>query len=303
MGGGLTGLLFTFALAVSGLRKNTEDSHQPGGNNDEQNIPATSATMAVNPRQATSPTPSSKTSKPSLRRRQPARVLIGILSISLLVVGIATVPSDSELGYTFVAWGGGTFLTYLVVDVLLLREDRGNWKVVKDKAVSVINSELEGIRIDTLLFSGSEDLVITIPDGLSEEQETRFFAEEHLNEARRLSNNLEALKGRGLPNILNVKGLFDSRADKLASFQNRYWSRLLEPDLMAYLVDLEARLRRVDTSLEVLRKYQGFPEPTDELRGIREWEISSSWETLYRDMQSLLSCVLNGVDRGIIPKG
>ncbi len=240
-----------------------------------------------------------KQSTPFLRGRIP----ILILGVALLVAGGLALGVSSELGFTIIGWGGEVILVYVVIDVLLLQQDRANWKVVEVKAKEGIDTELRGIFADVLLFSGAEDIVVTFPPDATPAEEERFIVGEQLKEAHRLAANFGALKEGGLPNIKNVTDLFDSRADNLASFQNRYWSRLLEPHLMAYLIELEAKLRRVQTSLDILRKYEGFPPPKDELGlKMRQFEISSTQEALYQDFQGLLAFVLEGIDSGIIPK-
>ena len=192
--------------------------------------------------------------------------------------------------------------TYLIVDVLLLRQDRSNWKVVEQKVRSSIRAELIGIRNDVTFLSGAQDIVLVFPSGATREQEERFVTREHLKEARRLSGNLEAVRQKGLERLNGVKDLFDYRADKIASFQLRYWSRLLEPELMAFLIDLEDKLRRVQLSLDLLRKYKSFPEPSERwAKDLQGFQISSSQETLYQDMQGLLSLMVDGVDKGFVP--
>ena len=249
---------------------------------------------------AESGTPSSVQGFPTLRRNW-ARFVIMIVSLALVVLGYVLIPFGMELGYAFIGWGGGTLVTFLVVDVLLLCEDRRNWRIVEEKVRSNIRSELRGIRIDVMLYSGAEETAVTLPTDATVEEESRAIGDEQLKVARTLSTSIEALKERGLPNIGNVRDLFDSRADNVASFQSRYWSRLLEPDMMAYFIDLEKKLRRVQLSLDILRKYREFPEPAAELRELRKWEIASSQEALFQDMQSLLGFVIEGVDRGIVP--
>jgi hypothetical protein len=238
---------------------------------------------------------------PASSRSFSAKQEIGVIAFVLIVVGSLVASADANLGYTIVGLGGGVLLTYLVVDVLLVREQRRNWATVKAGTMSVINSELRGIGIDTMLFAGAQDGAFTIPEGLTSDQERMFFAEQHLKDARHLAKDLGALREKDLPNILNTRGLFENRADRLASFQNRYWSRLLQPELMAYLISLESKLRRVDMSLEIYRKYNEFPKPTGDMAKIREWEIGSSHEGLYQDMQALLLDVIKGIDEKVIP--
>jgi len=78
----------------------------------------------------------------SISRKVSARILIGILGGALAALGAWITLADTNFGYTLVGLGGGTLLTYLVVEVLLLREDRKNWKEVEGKVRDVIRSEL-----------------------------------------------------------------------------------------------------------------------------------------------------------------
>ncbi|MGD1055226.1 MAG: hypothetical protein ABR867_03985 [Nitrososphaerales archaeon] len=232
-----------------------------------------------------------------------ARLLVAVLGFVLIfVIGVPLLLVSSQWGFTFISWGGGILLTYLVVDVLLLQQDRANWKAVEEKVRSVIRSELQGIRIDVTLFTGAQDVVVSFPAEATREEEEHLLASEQLREARRLVADIAALKQRVNPLFFQAGSLFESRADKLASLQNRYWSRLLEPELMGYLIDLEGKLRLVGTCLAMYNKYSEAPGPTDEaLKPLRMFEIDSSKEALYQSLQQLLALVVDGIDRGIVP--
>jgi len=147
-------------------------------------------------------------------------------------------------------------------------------------------------------------MAISIPHGLSREEERRLFVDAHLKEARRLSVNLDALRERGMPNIAFGRGLFGRRAESLASFQNRYWSRLLEPQLVAYLIDLEGKLRLVDTCLDIYLNYLNLPQPNlpEGVQSLRDFEVASSQQSLLEAMQQLLVLVVDGIDKGLVPR-
>jgi len=71
---------------------------------------------------------------------------------------------------------------------------------------------------------------------------------------------------------------------------------------MSYLIDMEGKLRFVDTTLNVWLKYLNAPPPEVELlQPLREYLIQSSRESLVISMQQLLSLVVEGIDKGIIP--
>ena len=240
--------------------------------------------------------------RPTAARILQARELIGLLSVVLILVGISLLQLNAGWGFQFVGWGGGILLTYLVVDVLLLRQDRANWSRVGDQVRADIRSELQGVRIDVTLLSGAQDIVVSLPANASPQEESRLFAAAQMAEARHLAHDLGALREKLSPSIQQAGALFRSRADHLASFQGRYWSRLLEPALMGYLIDLEGKLRFVDTSLSIHLKYATAPAPTDEtLQPLREYLIRSSREALVESMQQLLRLVLEGVEEGFVP--
>jgi hypothetical protein len=240
--------------------------------------------------------------KPTVAQILQARVLIGVLSIVLVLVGVLLLQLNAGWGFQFVGWGGGILLTYLVVDVLLLHQDRVNWSQVGDRVRSDIRSELRGVRIDVTLLSGAQDIVVSLPANASREEESRLFAEAQMVEARRLAGDLGAMREKLSPAIEQAGALFKSRADHLASFQSRYWSRLLEPALMGYLIELEGKLRFVDTSLSIYLKYKTAPAPTDNtMEPLREYLIGSSKEALVESVQQLLTLVLEGVNKGFVP--
>jgi hypothetical protein len=69
---------------------------------------------------------------------------------------------------------------------------------------------------------------------------------------------------------------------------------------MGYLIDLEGKLRLVDTSLAIYVKYATTPPPSDEtLPPLREFLIGSSGDALVQSVQQLLLLVLDGLDRGL----
>jgi transposase len=51
------------------------------------------------------------------------------------------------------AWSGDIILVYLVIDALLLRDERRRWEGVKDRVVELVKSELTGILADVDLVT------------------------------------------------------------------------------------------------------------------------------------------------------
>jgi hypothetical protein len=53
--------------------------------------------------------------------------------------------SAPEWGYTLFSLGADIALVYLIIDFLLLHEERQRWKAVEGKAITLVQSRLYGI--------------------------------------------------------------------------------------------------------------------------------------------------------------
>ncbi len=231
-----------------------------------------------------------------------ACIVIAIAIAGLLVTGDVTGPlggfRNQNLGYMFLAWAGDIFLVYMVIDILLLKDERQRWKIVKDRAAQLVNRELTGILADVNLVTKASLVVVTLPADVTENEERTAVGKATLQRMKELSTDLDLLKKTVDPLLLkgSYGALFSERAKGLGDLQLKYWSKFLEPEQMALIIDLQSQLESLDTHVSITVKYTGWAQQS---------ELSKSTaklyeEYVYRDLQTLLKIMSENIDKGMI---
>jgi len=215
-------------------------------------------------------------------------LIIGsILAVDLpLMIGLTSFPT-SDLGYLAISLGADVGLVYLVIDVLLLRDERQRWKGVKYKVMDLLDGQLQGILVEVMNFSGvMTSSAVTIPFGASDQEQTDIYRRAWLARMRILSEDLGKLQNEigaiGADALVAYRTAFSRRARALSDLQLRYSWTLLEPGLVAKMLDIELLLNKLNTPLSASVKASVFGR------------------LALRDTQSLLRVLLNAIDDGIV---
>lgn len=202
-----------------------------------------------------------------------------------LKTGLISFPTY-DLGYLVLSLGADVGLVYLVIDVLLLRDERQRWKDVQFKVMDLLDEQLQGILIEVMNFSGAMNVGVTIPFGANQQEETDIYRRAWLARMRILSEDLNALKyeiGAIQAGALAAYGTaFSRRARTLGDLQLRYSWKFFEPGLVTKMLDIERLLNKLNTALFVSGKASVFT-------GLA-----------VRDAQSLLRILINAIDDGIV---
>lgn len=185
-------------------------------------------------------------------------VMIAIIGGGLIALGIGLSFLSGNIGFTLISIGGDVIVTYVVIDNLLLREDRNKWKNVQLKVENLVQMELNGILSDIMLVSGANNITLTYPVDLTPEEERKYFDREHLKRLRQLSSDLELLgqsaQGTHIDFLGGATGdLFTSRADHLGQLQIRYWTKFLRPTELGFIIELETKLRDLDMDISIAK--------------------------------------------------
>jgi hypothetical protein len=167
-----------------------------------------------------------------------ARVIIAVISIPLVILGVVLafdltkmfgIPiSVPEWGYTLFSLGADIAVVYLLIEFLLLREERQRWSAVEGKAKERVQHEL--FEVFSLVFS-----MLTPPIDLSSSKEEKMSRmRELVAEPRKLSTmtipELDSRLGHSLQ--------FDRTARRIGDLEIRYSSKL-DPRLINILMEIE----------------------------------------------------------------
>ena len=209
-----------------------------------------------------------------------------VLAVDLpLKTGLIPFPTY-DFGYLILSLGADVGLVYLVIDVLLLREERQRWKDVQYKVMGLLDEQLQGILVEVMNFSGAMNVGVTIPFGTSELEERDIYRREWLARMRILSTNLNQLQNEvnsiQAPALAAYGTAFSRRAKTLGDLQLRYSWKFFEPGLMGKMLDIERLLNKLNTTLSMSGRATVFAGFT------------------LRDAQSLLRILIQAIDDGII---
>ena len=211
-----------------------------------------------------------------------ARRVIAGMSVPLVVVGFVLaldlpakfgiVFSAVEWGYTLFSVGADIALVYLIIDFLLLREERRRWKAVEDKAIERVQLQLFGVFF--LVFS-----MITPRITLSSPYE------EKMSRMRELVADPDKLRTAMVTLDYRFSSYLKRSARGIGDLQLRYSSRL-DPRLIDTLIDVENSLESMDSFLSTAHE---FPDIVGDVR-------EATWQPLL----GLLKALVKGVDSGFI---
>jgi len=200
----------------------------------------------------------------------------------------------SEWGFTLISIGVDIAVTYLIIDQLLLSDERRTWKVVEEQAHELIASELSRVFLCLGVVTG---IINSLAPGEHREKEL-------LEEMRKLAepanisvlqNNLARLKlfqavlPAAVPEVIN--SLTREYAERLGELQLRYSSRFLDPKLVRLMADVENHLRHLGIIISELRSVLTLSEELD----------TSAYEATIAkdDIQPLLKAFVDAVDDGV----
>lgn len=238
-----------------------------------------------------------------------ARYIIAAFAIPLVVVGIilvADLPAKVGLGFSAPDWGYTLFslgadivIVYLVIDLLVLREERESWKAVESKVMQLIESHLEVLLVEISSLcgayepstSGDKEIANKSVEGGSQQMlarirrladaknrdELRKEVDEHL--FRTLSEPQSIAPG-------SVIAFLSDSPRRLGNLLLRYPQKLLEPELVELMLKLE-------TELEELNWYVRGAMRRDSFAKASEWMVVIV-------LQRLLGILVKAVDDKVI---
>jgi len=187
------------------------------------------------------------------------RLLVALFTVPLMVFGIILTfdvqgPSFSapDWGYTLFSLGADLAVVYLIIDFLLLREERQLWKVVEGKAIGLIQSELKVVLL--VVFH----LLLPPIDVDSSKEETMLRMKE-------LAADLAKVRSAIVPFSADLSSVFDQLARDFGDLQLRYSPRL-KPELVDIIIDIETALGSISATLPIV-KILSEDEVKDEVCG------------------------------------
>ena len=214
-----------------------------------------------------------------------ARLVIAVLSVPLLLIGLALaldappkfgiVFSAPEWGYTLFSLGADIALVYLIIEFLLLREERQRWKVVEGKAIELIESRLWGVFF--LVFN-----LLTPPIPLSSSEKETMSRMREL-----IADPIKLRSGMVLPSV-DLSSFFQREARGVGDIEHRYSSRL-DPRLISILIDVENSLASIGTYLELAKMTPPAGVPVIDFK-------DDTWPPLL----DLITALVKAVDHGFV---
>ena len=121
----------------------------------------------------------------------------------------------------------------LIVDRLLLRDERERWKVVEEKAITLVQTELSSV------VSLVEDFLVP-PMPVTDPRETRLSRMKEIVGSDHLIDFERFVSSR----ITDCAPVFREKSRRLGSLQLRYSSRL-SPELIGLMIDIEESLESI----------------------------------------------------------
>jgi len=221
-----------------------------------------------------------------------ARHVIAVLAGFLVVIGLLLALDlpytiwhldfhAVEWGHTLLSLGADVFLVYIVVEVLLLRDERRYWNSVQNKVKDLIEGEF------LLLFT---DLTLLFPRMVRFLLSSDNPGEEILTEMRSLMGNRSELEKAVDPDLFQGRysRVFSDRGRSLGNLQLRYSYRFLEPKLVNVMIDLENSLKDLGSSVSAVVN-----------NPFRERDLKSF---VFFNLEQLLRVLVQAVDDGVVKK-
>ena len=215
----------------------------------------------------------------------------GLGLIYLQQIGwLSPLSMAAEWGFTSISIGVDIAVTYLIIDRLLLSDERKSWKVVEEQAKELIADQLKVIFLYLCIATG-------IINSLADDHKEK----EHLADMRILADpanisiletrlaKLKIFTGIVVPKV--IESLTGEFVKRLGELQLRYSSRFLDPKLVRLMADVENHLRHLGITISNLRTFLMFSKVTD----TSFFDTSISKE----DIQPLLKAFVDAVDQGV----
>jgi hypothetical protein len=201
-----------------------------------------------------------------------ALLVLGILLALDLPAKFGVPFSATEWGYTFFSLGADVAVVYLIIDRLLLRDERERWKAVEGKAIELVRDELSTV------LSYVQGLLLPRMD----ERDPREMRLSRMKEVA--EQQFMDLKKSVSPEIAELASLLREESGRLGDLQVRYSSRL-KPELIDLMIDVETSLESIGSDLSFAKEYS----KNDAMRDV----------ALLR-LQQLIKRLVNAVDDGTI---
>jgi hypothetical protein len=231
-----------------------------------------------------------------------ARVAVVLLSAFLLFLGFALVVlpswnglSLSDWGYTMFSLGADIALVYLLIDVLVLRNERETWRAVETETMMLIRADLLGLLLHVAALVGA--IRPRDPDSTAESMlaEMRLLShEENRDELRKrmdewLFGALPEDSDRDPTFAMSVASTITDYPRRLGNLPLRCPRKFLDPALVALMIELENDLEELNKDILIAGKV-----------GLNRFA------QIYRTvavsvMRRLLETLVNGVDKGMVP--
>jgi hypothetical protein len=171
------------------------------------------------------------------------------LSVALLLTGLVLaldlppkfgiVFSAPEWGYTLFSLGADIAIVYLIIEILLLREERQLWKVVESRAIGLVQAELKVVLL--VVFN-----VLVPPIHMSSSKE------EKMSRMRELAADFAKVRSATNPLSADLSSTFDQLARDAGDLQLRYSSRL-DPRLISIMIDIETALASISATSSIVK--------------------------------------------------
>jgi hypothetical protein len=196
--------------------------------------------------------------------------MVGLVLALDLPPKFGIVFSAPDWGYTLFSLGADIALVYLIIDFLLLREERQRWKTVEGKAIELVQGQLQSIFV--VVFTMVRPAI-----------DISSSKEEKMSRMRELAVDPAKLRTAIRPLDFDLSSLFQRLSRGIGDLQLRYSSRL-DPRLINILIDIENSLASISVSLYLAK----FPP------------IADVKEVTWPPFLQLIAALVKAVDGGFI---
>ena len=227
------------------------------------------------------------------------------LIFGFIISLLAKLLYNTDWSLTILGVSSELILVYLIIDRLLLEEERKKWKSIADKVKGLISVELYGVFIDfSNLVRSTHAIALMIDPEWSEEETRRKFGEEKLSRVRsflEISNNQE-LRDSIEPGLLrgNCGKLFSDRVTNLNELESKY-SKYLSPQELGALIDLQKHLKRLDLHIKIIERFshENVADQSELVRAFAQLERASLENEAPKTVQQIFKVLLEAYDLGM----
>jgi len=245
---------------------------------------------------------------------------VGVTVSGAVLTGDLSRPwqgSSLGLGYALIDIGLGAIIVFVFLDALVTRQktvseaserekEQAIWNPVRKQVNGLVSTCLSEILADIVLITNSSQ-VVSVPFDASQDEIMRLQNQETLKELKRLAVDKSTLVSNletGPASLLDggYKKLFLEQGRRLGNLQNRYWSRFLDPQCVALLIDLEQQLYQLDTKIAIVKRERQADE-NGTLQPISRAVATINIDQLYEILQHIVTLLVDGLDKGLVKFG